>query len=158
MKFLMVCLGNICRSPMAQVVAQDMAGQLNLDDLVEVDSCGTAGYHIGEKPDRRAVSALKRRGWSAPDHRARQISIHDFEGFDLILCADRSNLDNLIRLAPGYDDKVKLLRSFDPTGSGSSLEVPDPYYGDDSDFDLALDTIERACSGLLASLVPNPGG
>ncbi len=94
-----MCLGNICRSPMAAAVARGLIGEAGLGDRVAVESYGTAGYHIGERVDPRAEAALRRRVWTAAPHRARQLSIDDVKAADLLLCADRSNLHAVARLA-----------------------------------------------------------
>ncbi len=117
-----------------------------------MESFGTAGYHRGEKADPRAAAALRRRGMSADDHRARQITVRDLEQLDMVLCADRNNLSELRRLDPLSVGKIELLRTYDPDSSPGNEEVPDPYYGDDSDFDHALDLIEAACRGLVERL------
>jgi protein-tyrosine phosphatase len=152
----MVCLGNICRSPMAAAVAGAMIEQAGLSGQVVVESFGTAGYHLGERADPSADAALRRRGWPAGDHRARRIRAADVVAADLVLCADRANLAEVLRLA-GPDvrasdaSKVRLLRSYDPEANAGD-EVPDPWGGDDSEFDRSLDLIERACRGLVGQL------
>lgn len=153
----MVCLGNICRSPMAEAVASALIEQAGLDGRVSVESFGTAGYHVGEGADRQAVAALRRNGWPAGSHRARQIGPADVEMLDLILCADRSNADAVRRMAPLPDgrDKIRLLRSYDPA-AGPDAEVPDPWGLDDRGFDRSLEMIERACRGLVAELAARP--
>jgi protein-tyrosine phosphatase len=151
----MVCLGNICRSPMAAAVAGGLIDEAGLGNQVAVESFGTAGYHVGETVDPRAEAALRRRGWTAAGHLARQLTIDDVKAADLLLCADRSNLDAVERIAAsGQDDvsKVRLLRSFDPHRGSGDDEVPDPWGGDDRDFDQALASIERSCRGLLEEL------
>lgn len=157
MKLAMVCLGNICRSPMAESVMSALLYDAGLGDRVSVESFGTAGYHVGEGADRQAVAALRRHGWPAGGHRARQIGPADVETLDLILCADRSNVDAVRRLAPlpAGRDRVRLLRSFDP-GAGPDAEVPDPWGLDDGGFDRALEMIERACRGVVAELASRP--
>jgi protein-tyrosine phosphatase len=154
MRVLMVCLGNICRSPMAAAVAQAMVEQEGLSGQVEVESFGTAGYHTGERADPGAEAALRRRGWTAGGHRARRLSAADVAGADLVLCADRSNVANVLRLLPPESDasKVKLLRSYDPASSPPEDEVPDPWGGVGADFDHTLELIERACRGLVGEL------
>ena len=152
MHVAMVCLGNICRSPMAAAVASAMVAECGLADTVTVESFGTAGYHRGEAADRRAEAALRRRGWPAGGHRARQITAHDVIAADLVLCADRANLAAVRRLAPDPGEKVRLLRSFDPQVGADDEEVPDPWDGDDAAFDEALALIEAACRGLVGQL------
>jgi protein-tyrosine phosphatase len=149
LRIAFVCLGNICRSPMAESVMTQRLAQAGLAPDVEVDSAGTGGWHLGDVPDRRAVAALRRRGYRT-GHRARQIQRADFTEFDLIVAMDEDNGRDLHRLAPDADEaaKIRLLRSFDPSADGD-LTVPDPYYGSDADFDHALDLIEAACDGLV---------
>lgn len=153
-----VCLGNICRSPMAEAVARAMLEQAGLSPRVSVESFGTAGYHVGEPADPSAIAALERRGWPPGDHRARRISPADVDRLDLILCADRANLADVAALAgnslrPG---RIKLLRSFDPS-AGPDAAVPDPWGLDPAGFDRSLEMIERACRGLVAQLATGTG-
>jgi len=150
----MVCLGNICRSPMAAAVAAAMVDEAGLDGEVVVESFGTAGYHEGERAHPGAEAALRRGGWPAPGHRARMLRRADLAAADLVLCADRTNLDDVRRLAGTAEDiaKVRLLRSFDPEASPGDDEVPDPWGGDDIEFDLVLALIERSCRGLVGEL------
>jgi protein-tyrosine phosphatase len=137
---------------MAASVASAMVGGTELDGTVTVESFGTAGYHVGEPADPRADAALRRRGWPAGGHRARRITAADVEAADLVLCADRSNLLDVRRLAPGQAGKVRLLRSFDPGMPPGEDEVPDPWYGNESHFDSALQVIEASCRGLIDHL------
>lgn len=151
-----VCLGNICRSPMAGVVMRAMLADAGLDDSVEVSSAGTGGWHVGERADARAATALAGRGYDASGHKARQFSARWFDELDLVLTVDTSTADELKRMAGSqHRHKVRLLREFDPScagESGTSLDVPDPYYGGPQGFDAVLDMVERACRGLLDEL------
>ena len=133
-RIAVVCLGNICRSPMAAAVLRRALAQAGLDDVV-VDSAGTAGYHVGDPADPRARATLRRRGYD-DTHTARCFQASDFATTDLVLAMDAANVRDLRRLAPTPEDaaKVRLLR-----GEG---DVPDPYY--DDTFDEALDLIEAA--------------
>jgi protein-tyrosine phosphatase len=159
-RIAMVCLGNICRSPMAEAVATAMIDQAGLSGEVVVESFGTGGYHAGEAADPKAVAALRRRGWPADGHRARRIRAADVERADLVLCADRSNVADLRRISgDGAGDptvagsaKIRLLRSYDPTALSRDQDVPDPWGGGDAEFDLTLSLIERACRGLVDDL------
>jgi protein-tyrosine phosphatase len=153
-RIAMVCLGNICRSPMAAAVAGAMVEQAGLSHEVEVESFGTGGYHAGEGADPKAVAALRRRGWPAEGHRARRLDAADVERADLLLCADRHNLADVRRLAGAGAGagKVRLLRSYDPTTTEGEQDVPDPWGGRDVDFDRTLELIERACRGLVDEL------
>ncbi len=154
----MICLGNICRSPMAAAVAGAMVEQAGMSGLVVVESFGTAGYHVGEGADPRADAALRRRGWPVGGHRARHLRPADVAAADLLLCADRANLTQVRRAAGTGTDaaKVRLLRSYDPGSSPADDEVPDPWGGDDAEFDLTLIMIERACRGLVGHLAAAP--
>jgi protein-tyrosine phosphatase len=153
MRLLFVCLGNICRSPTAEGVMRHLVMQRGLEDAVTIDSAGTGGWHIGEPPDRRATAAARERGITLAGQ-ARQVSVSDFDEFDLLLAADRENLAALRRAAPDEDAraKVRLLREFDPEAAEcGDLEVPDPYY--EGRFDHVFDVVERACNGLLDHVV-----
>ena len=119
-----------------------------LDGEIEVDSAGTGGWHAGSPPDRRATAAARARG-IVLEGAARQVTREDFERFDLLLCADAENVAALRAIAPpGTEDRIRLLRSFDPAGEGD-LDVPDPYYGGEQGFEDVLDQVEAACRRLL---------
>ena len=122
-----------------------------LDDQIEIDSAGTGGWHAGDPPDARATAAAARRG-IVLDGAARQVRPSDFEEYDLLLAADRENLADLRHIAPvGTQDKIRLLRSYDPEAHGD-LDVPDPYYGGRDGFEHVLDMLERSCDALVAEL------
>lgn len=149
-KILVVCMGNICRSPTAEAVLRAKANQLGID--VDIDSAGTIGFHQGNPPDRRARAAGERRGYSFSGIRARQIKDDDFAKFDLILAADNANLADLMqRSAPEFRTKISLLLSH---GQSEYQEVPDPYYGGDQGFELVLDLIEEAAISILNQAKP----
>ena len=150
----MVCLGNICRSPMAQAVLTARLADEGLDARVEVDSGGTGSWHIGEQADPRARAVLARHGYDAEAHRARQVGAAWFTDHDLLLAMDHDNARTLRRLAPDADaaGRVMLLRSFDPEAGADDLHVPDPYYGEEHDFVEGLAIIERSVDGLVAAL------
>lgn len=123
-----------------------------LADEIELDSAGTGGWHIGETPDPRAQAAARSRG-IVLESAARQVTHDDFERFDLIVAMDRSNVSNLVRIAPDEQarEKIHLLREFDPASAGErDLDVPDPYYEGAGGFEIVLDQVEAACQGLLA--------
>ncbi|MGH8889207.1 MAG: low molecular weight protein-tyrosine-phosphatase [Acidothermaceae bacterium] len=147
-----VCLGNICRSPMAAAVMRSMLVDAGLDDVFDVSSAGTGSWHVGERADDRAAAALARRGYDASSHRGRQFTKAWFDEVDLVLAVDRSTSDELTIIAPvAGREKIRLLREFDPLAD-SDLDVPDPYYGGPGGFDDVLDMVERACRGLLDEL------
>ncbi len=147
MRILLVCLGNICRSPMAVGALRAKAEAAGLG--LEVEGAGTAGYHVGEPPDARAVRAAARRGFDISMLRARQAKAADFGAFDLIYAMDRANLAALARLRPaGARAELKLF--MDEAPGAWPAEVPDPYY--DDRFDAALDLIEAAAEALVARL------
>jgi protein-tyrosine phosphatase len=150
-RVLMVCMGNICRSPTAEGVVRQYIKNNRLGDIVEVDSAGTHGYHVGEAPDSRTQRAASSRGYNLSQIRARKVARQDLDYFDLILAMDKSNLDNLRRMAPPEaHGRIRLFmdyaRNFDDD------EVPDPYYGLGHGFDLVLDMIEDGAQGLVEDL------
>jgi protein-tyrosine phosphatase len=152
-RIAMICLGNICRSPMAAAVAAELVARSGLANLVVLESFGTAGYHEGEPMNAGARAALKRHGWPSDGHRARRITPVDVRSADLLLVADHSNLFDVRRLTDRRDRaKIRLLRSFDPRSTPAELDVPDPWGGSEADFDHALDLIEAACVGLVEHL------
>jgi protein-tyrosine phosphatase len=152
LRLCFVCLGNICRSPIGEGVMRHLLEGAGLSGVVEVDSAGTAGYHAGELPDARARAAGRRLGIEVGG-RARQFKRADFERFDYVLAMDRSNLDDLAELAGDAKlrERLHLLRSFDPA-SPPGASVPDPYYGDDDDFDDVVRICLAACKPLLEQL------
>lgn len=151
MKILFVCLGNICRSPTAEGVFRAVAAREAPELQIEVDSAGTAGYHIGEPPDARTRQAASRRGYDLESLRARVVEPRDFDNFDLILAMDRENLAVLQKRVPANRrDRVRLFLEFAP--DASVTEVPDPYYGGPNGFEEVLDLVEAAALGLLQHL------
>ena len=154
MKILFVCLGNICRSPSAEAVLRAVATREAPELEIEVDSAGTAGYHIGDAPDSRSQAAALRRGYDMAPLRARIVETADFERFDLILAMDTQNLEVLRKRAPaGYRERVRLFLEFAPDCGLD--EVPDPYYGGPAGFEHVLDLVEEASRGLLTHLRKN---
>ncbi len=147
-RVLLVCMGNICRSPTAEGVLRQFIKNNNLGDKVEVDSAGTHGYHVGEAPDSRTQRAAAVRGYNLSQLRARKVARQDLDYFDLILAMDKSNLDNLQRMAsPEQQTRIKLFMDF--SKNFDDKEVPDPYYGLGHGFDLVLDMVEDAANGLI---------
>lgn len=149
---LFVCLGNICRSPLAEGVFRDRVRRAGLADRFHIASAGTSDYHTGESPDRRTAEVARRRG-VVLDHAAAQMTSEDLDRFDYVLAMDRQNLSRIRRLAGGrrHRAQIGLLRSFDDT-AGDRLEVPDPYFGGPRGFEEVHDMVERACAGLLAHI------
>ena len=146
-RVLFVCLGNICRSPLAEGVFRHLVEEEGLDDRVQVDSAGTGAWHVGEGPDRRSVEVAARHGVSLDGQKARRVTTEDFERFDHIVAMDSENRSDLLALAPeGTESKICMLRDFDPAGPG---DVPDPYYGGDRGFEQAYDMVRRSCVQLL---------
>lgn len=156
MKILFVCLGNICRSPTAEGVLRTIAAREFPELAIEVDSAGTAHYHIGEPPDRRTIAAARRRGYDLAGLRARQVEREDFEYYDYLLAMDRANLSALeSRKPPGARARMALFMSFAPGHEYD--EVPDPYHCGTEEFERVLDLCEAAARGLLAHLRAHSG-
>lgn len=150
-RVLLVCMGNICRSPTAEAVLRHYVRVHNLGDRVEVDSAGTHGYHVGEAPDSRTQRAASARGYDLSQLRARKVARQDLDYFDLILAMDRANLDNLQRMAtPEQAEKIGLFMTY--ASNFDDDEVPDPYYGLGYGFDLVLDMVEDAAQGVVEKL------
>ncbi|MBQ0958656.1 low molecular weight phosphotyrosine protein phosphatase [Ideonella sp. 4Y11] len=150
-RVLMVCTGNICRSPTAEGVLRHLAQQAGWGRRLEVDSAGTTGYHLGEPPDERSQAHALRRGYDLSAQRARQVADEDFRRFDWILAMDRGHLRELRERAPVLvHDRIRLLLDFAPGLDGR--DVPDPYYGGATGFEQVLDLVEQGCRGFLAEL------
>ncbi len=150
-----VCSGNICRSPMAEVVFRELAAQAGIGGRITSSSAGTGDWHVGEPADPRTTAALRKRGYDGAMHRARQFDPDWFGALDLVVALDHSHQRILGQWASGPDDaaKITLLMDFAPR-HGGNLDVPDPYYSDDAMFDTVLELIERACAGLVHQLEP----
>jgi protein-tyrosine phosphatase len=148
---LFVCLGNICRSPLAEGIFLHLVNEAGLSDRFEIDSAGTGAWHVGEMPDARATIVASQHGVNLTS-RARQITDDDLEQFDWVIAMDRENLRNIERMAlsTGSDAEIHLLREFDPEGGGD--EVPDPYYGGTSGFETVYEMVHRSCQVLLDRL------
>lgn len=152
MRILFVCLGNICRSPMAEGIMRQLSRDRGI--ALELDSAGTGGWHAGEAPDRRAQAAMRRRGMDISDLRARQVKAQDFDRFDLILAMDADNLSELRRIAPSPGLAAKASRIMDHTQERELRDVPDPYYGGDEGFDAVGDMLTIACNRILDGIKP----
>lgn len=150
-RVLFVCLGNICRSPLAEGVFTHLVKQAGLQDVVEVDSAGTHAYHVDEPPDPRAQDTARQYGIDIGHLRGRQATALDIERFHYILAMDRENYSNLRAICPpGLESKIRLFLEFAP--QRSEREVPDPYFGGASGFHRVLDMVEEAANGLLADI------
>jgi protein-tyrosine phosphatase len=151
-RLLFVCLGNICRSPMAEGAFRRAAVEKGVLDRFEIDSAGLGDWHVGQAPDDRAQKAAGQRGIDISGQIARQISREDFVRFDLLLAMDDSNYDDLAELAP-RNARHKIRRFLDFAPHAGTKDVPDPFFGEAEGFDHALDLIEEAARGLLAELL-----
>jgi len=151
LQVLMVCMGNICRSPTAEAVLRHRLARVGLDDRVAVDSAGTYDGHAGDPPDPRAQRHAARRGYDLSRLRARPVVAEDFQRFGLVLAMDRDNLAALARRQPPGAPPPRLLMPFSGR-EGLPEEVPDPYYGGPEGFETVLDLVETACDGLVADL------
>lgn len=149
---LFVCLGNICRSPAAEGVFLDLLNKKSLREKFHIDSAGTSAHHIGERADQRMRSHAAKRSIELPSI-SRKLVAEDFDKFSYIVVMDESNYRNTIRLAQSEDDKHKVLKMADFTPSYSQGEIPDPYYGGASGFELVLDMLEEGCEKLLTYLM-----
>ena len=147
-KILMVCLGNICRSPLAEGILKAKTNQLD----VVVDSAGTAAYHIGEQPDIRSIAIAKKYGIDLTDQRARQFCTNDFDDFDKIYAMDTSNYANIISLARNESDKNKVDLILNEVNPNSFQSVPDPYYGGDNGFQDVYDMLDEACNRIVEKI------
>jgi len=155
-RVLMVCMGNICRSPTAEAVLRSKLQQAGLHGQVLVDSAGTHGYHTGEAPDPRAVAAGSRRGYDLASLSARPVQPDDFQRFDWLLAMDEDNLAWLQRKAPeAHPARIELLLVHARHQHGQT-QVPDPYYGGPAGFDRVLDLVEDACDGFVTKLQGDP--
>jgi protein-tyrosine phosphatase len=140
-KILMVCLGNICRSPLAEGILQS-----KLDaNFFSVDSAGTAAFHIGELPDQRSIAVAKKHGIDISNQRARKFDIKDFIEFDVIYAMDKENYQNICSLAKKDAEIHKVKMILDEVNLSQNLSVPDPYYGEDDGFQNVYQLLDEAC-------------
>ncbi len=147
---LMVCLGNICRSPSAHAVFKKLVADAGLSEIISVESAGTGSYHIGEKPDKRSREAAKKRGYSLRGIRAQQLQVEDFSHYDYLLAMDENNFASMLAMAPKqYHHKIRLFMEF---ANNAAMAVPDPYYSGADGFELVLDLVEEASAGLLSHI------
>ena len=156
-RVLMVCMGNICRSPTAHGVLESLVADAGLADRITVDSARTHDYHVGRPPDERAQQHAARRGVDLSAQRARQLTARDFDAFDLVLVMDDANEQAARALCPPAQ-RHRLRRLTDFCTRHRASEVPDPYYGGAAGFEAVLDLVEDACDGVLAALAPHGAG
>lgn len=148
---LFVCLGNICRSPTAHGVFENMVKQQGHDQLISIDSAGTGSWHIGASPDERSAAVALQRGYDLSHLKARKVTKNDFSQFDYILAMDEQNLSDLRDMQPtNYTGHLSLFLDF---AEADEHEVPDPYYGGPQGFDHVLDLVEQASEGLLEHIL-----
>lgn len=148
-KVLFVCLGNICRSPLAEAIFLKRIEELGLAAQITADSCGTGNYHIGQNPDPRTLQSAKAHGIPV-NHKCRQLHENDFSEFDMILAMDESNKKNILwKGGEAYKEKVWMMRAFDPEGGE---EVPDPYHGREKEFEEVYQILNRSVTGLIGYL------
>ncbi|MBR9920285.1 MAG: low molecular weight phosphotyrosine protein phosphatase [Bacteroidetes bacterium] len=148
MKVLMVCLGNICRSPLAEGILRHKVEERGLD--WQIDSAGTGSWHVGELPDPRSVAVAKKYGLDITDQRARQFQSSDLESFDLVYAMDASNYQNILRLASSENQKEKVRLILEEVEPGSGRQVPDPYWNSDG-FEKVYHMLDEACEQIIAS-------
>jgi protein-tyrosine phosphatase len=142
-KILMVCLGNICRSPLAEGILRS-----KLSDKFFIDSAGTGGWHAGELPDKRSIEIAKRKGLDITNQRARKFTIKDFSKFDLIYAMDNSNLKDILQLAPDENAKKKVHLILNEMYPNENKDVPDPYYGLNDGFEKVYNMLDEACNAI----------
>lgn len=147
MKILMVCLGNICRSPMAEGIMRNKVSE-NEKKMI-VDSAGTSNFHIGEPPDLRAIKKMQEYQINISSLKARQFTVKDFDEFDLILAMDESNFSNILKLARNESDQSKTKMILDYIYPGERMSVPDPYYGGDAGFENVYSLLDAACNKII---------
>lgn len=153
MQVLFVCTGNICRSPTAEAVFRHKVAQAGLSEVIKTDSAGTAGWHAGEQPDPRAQKTMRKYGIDFTGVTARQLRDSDYAEFDLLLAMDDGHYTHLLANAPaGAEGKIKMF--LEPVDLDGRTDVPDPYYGDINDYELAFGLIEPACEAWLEKLEP----
>lgn len=146
-KILMVCLGNICRSPLAEGILRS-----KLSNNYTVDSAGTGGRHAGELPDNRSMEIAQKHGLDISNQRARKFTINDFDAFDLIYAMDKSNYDNIIQLAPNEQSKKKVHLILNELYPNENKDVPDPYYGGLDGFEKVYNMLNDACDVIVKKI------
>ena len=149
-----VCTGNICRSPMAEVIMRDLAAKASLSSVLSVSSAGTGEWHVGERADPRTIDALHDHGYDRRHHRARQFDPAWFADLDLVVALDRGQERILRGWAPTDDDRAKVTLLLGLDRDERAIDVPDPYYSDPATFDRVLLMIEHACRALFDQITP----
>ncbi len=144
----MVCLGNICRSPLAEGILKSKVDP----NKVQVDSAGTGGWHVGELPDPRSIAIAKQKGLDITDQRGRKFSTYDFETYDYIFVMDNSNHKDVLRLANNEEDKAKVKLILNEIFPNENVDVPDPYYGGDQGFENVYNMLDEACEKIVSWL------
>ena len=147
LKIVMVCLGNICRSPLAEGI---LKAKLPKDYVV--DSAGTGAWHTGQQPDKRSIATAKNRGLDITNQRVRQFKVSDFDTFDYIYVMDNSNYKDVISLAPTEESKSKVRLILNEIFPNENVDVPDPYYGGDDGFENVFDMLDQACEAIARKL------
>ena len=145
----MVCLGNICRSPLAHGILESKLAS----DHFSVDSAGTANYHIGKLPDHRSIAIAKAKGIDITNQRCRQFKQADFDVFDIIYVMDQSNYDNVVKLATDENDRSKVKLILDKASQATLREVPDPYWGTEQDFEEVFNILDDVCEKIASELI-----
>ena len=148
-KILMVCLGNICRSPLAEGILKSKLPS----SLFIIDSAGTGDWHVGKKPDERSITTAKKNGIDIASQRGRLFKKSDFVAFDYIFVMDNNNFNDVVSLAPNDDAKQKVQLILNEIFPGENVDVPDPYYGLQNGFDMTFDMLDDACTVLAARLI-----
>ena len=144
----MVCLGNICRSPLAEGILKS-----KLSNNFIIDSAGTANYHVGNSPDKRSVAVARKHGLDISNLKGRQFDISDFDVFDIIYVMDESNFQNVVKLARNVEDIAKVKLILNEVHQGKNHEVPDPYYGGDNGFENVYQLLDEACNNIAKNLI-----
>lgn len=150
-KILMVCLGNICRSPLAEGI---LASKL-LPEFFTIDSAGTGNYHINKSPDPRSIAIAHLHGIDISQQKARQFTVQDFEDFDYIFAMDGSNFKNIIELAPNEKAKAKVKLILNELFEGENVDVPDPYFGLENGFPIIYEMLDEVCDAIAEKLKKN---
>ena len=146
----MVCLGNICRSPLAEGILRVKANKLNI--IIDIDSAGTSNYHIGEHPDNRTIANAEKHGVDVSKLKARQFKVEDFDAFDHIFVMDSSNYSDVISLARNKNDQNKIELILNRVYPNSNMSVPDPYFGGEQGFENVFILLDKACDVIIESI------